>query len=263
MLNLFGHGFIGSHYAKKYPCIVNQKNDLEPKTNQILYTISTVDNHTFKVNPYVDIETNLTTLIRVLEKCKNNSTIFNFVSSWYVYGSNVFADEESVCDPKGFYSVTKRAAEQLLIEYCKEFDIQYRILRLGNVLGLGDTKASEKKNVLSYLIKKIKNNEEIVLQNGGLFSRNYIHVNDVCSAINLILSDGKLNTIYNIGAHTAQFKTVIQYVVDKTKSRSFVKTTQGSHVISFGMNCFKLNNLGFWAKYSLYDILDELIDEHD
>ena len=263
MINLFGHGFIGSHYAKIYPCIVNERNDLTPKSNQILYTISTVDNHTFKENPFVDIETNLTTLIRVLEMCKNNSTTFNFVSSWFVYGSNIFADEESPCNPKGFYSITKRTAEQLLIEYCKEFDIKYRILRLANVLGAGDKKASEKKNALSYLIKKIKNNEEIVLQNNGLFSRNYIHVSDVCDAINLVMTKGKLNTIYNIGAHTSLFKNAIDYVIDKTGSTSEVKSVKGDSILSFGMNCSKLFNLSFIPKYSMYDILDELIDEHD
>ena len=70
MVNLFGNGFVGSNYSKKYPCIINDRNDLVPKTNQILYFISTTDNYNVHTNPYIYIETNLTTLIRVLENSR-------------------------------------------------------------------------------------------------------------------------------------------------------------------------------------------------
>ncbi len=62
MVNLFGKGFIGTHYADMYDCVVNDRNDLTIKTNDILYMISTTDNYNVKNNPYLDIDTNLTTL---------------------------------------------------------------------------------------------------------------------------------------------------------------------------------------------------------
>ena len=177
MVNLFGKGFIGTYYANMYPCIVNDKYDLTPKNKNILYFISTTSNNTFKDNPYIDVETNLMTMLRVLEKCKNNGTTFNFISSWYVYGGGKSVNEEHTCNPQGFYSITKRTAEQLLIEYAKEFNINYRIIRLSNVLGKGDNKSSQHKNVLTHLIQKIKRNEPIVLQdNGDLWLHNHFHV---------------------------------------------------------------------------------------
>ena len=41
-----------------------------------------------------------------------------------------YDQENALCDPKGFYSITKRTAEQLLISYCETFNIKYRIVRI-------------------------------------------------------------------------------------------------------------------------------------
>lgn len=268
MVNLFGKGFIGGTYASIYPCIVNDRNDLMPKTNDILYFISTTDNYNVHTNPYLDIETNLTTLIRVLENCKKLENVtFNFISSWFVYGqTDVYAKENTHCNPTGFYSITKRTAEQLLISYCETFNIKYRILRLSNVLGPGDKNVSTKKNALTYLLNQIKNNENINLYDNGNFYRDYIHVNDVCAAINLVINTSDTNEIYNVGSGIpVLFKDAIEYIIKKTNSKSSIASVeQGDfHKIvqtkSFFMNCYKLKNLGFTPKYNIYTILDDLI----
>ena len=82
-----GFGFVGSEFVKQNPdCIVNERHDYTVKSNNILYLISTISNYNMLTNPYIDIDTNLTTLMRVLEQCKNRDVTFNFVSSWFVYG---------------------------------------------------------------------------------------------------------------------------------------------------------------------------------
>lgn len=270
MVNLFGNGFVGSNYSSKYPCIVNERNDLVPKTNQILYFISTTDNYNVHTNPYIDIETNLITLIRVLENARKlNDVTFNFISSWFVYGdTEINADENAICNPKGFYSITKRTAEQLLVSYCETFNIKYRILRLSNVLGSGDKHVSKKKNALTYLLRKIKNHEDINLYDNGNFYRDYMHVQDTVSAINLVVEKGEFNNIYNIGTGVpVLFKDAINYIVEKTNSKSQVNVIEQAdfHKIvqtkSFYMNCEKLKKLGHSSNHNIYSILDELINE--
>jgi nucleoside-diphosphate-sugar epimerase len=270
MVNIFGKGFIGTHYSTMYPSVINDRNDLIPKSNNILYFISTTDNYNVYTNPYIDIETNLTTLIRVLENAKKlDNVTFNFSSSWFVYGNvESDADETSHCDPKGFYSITKRTAEQLLISYCETYKIKYRILRFANVLGTGDKNVSNKKNALTYLLRKLKNNEEIHLYNSGNFYRDYIHVEDICGAINHVLEYGNYNEIYNIGTGIPiLFKDAIDYIVKKTDSKSKINIVDQSnfHKIvqtpSFYMNCDKLKNLGYKNFKDIYSILDELIIE--
>lgn len=269
MINLFGHGFIGKHYSAMYPCIVNDRNDLIPKSDEVLYFISTTDNYNVHNNPYIDIETNLTTLIRVLENCRKRAhpTTINFASSWFVYGHGVNVAEDAYCEPQGFYSITKRAAEQLLISYCKTFGLNYRIMRIANVIGLGDKRASLKKNALTGLLQRLYRGEEVNIYHGGEFLRDYIDVRDLVNAINIVCTRGEFNTVYNIGTgQPTRFIDAINYIVEQTKSTSKINFVDASdfHKIvqtkSFSMNCDKIIKLGFAPKYSVYDTIDTLIE---
>lgn len=262
VINLLGKGFIGTHYANMYPCVVNDRNDLVPKSDDVLYMISTVDNYNVTVNPYLDIDTNLTTLIRVLEnwRHRNPSGVFNFVSSWFVYGkSSDPVTEDSYCDPKGFYSITKRTAEQLLVSYCETYDLKYRILRIANVLGPGDLKASKKKNVITYLINELKQNNPVCIYNRGQIVRDYIHVRDVCRALNLVISNGDANSIYNIGnGEPVKFIDIIEYAksLGSTSEITFAESEVSYDYLS--MNVDKLKSLGYRPTYTVFEIIKEL-----
>lgn len=270
MINIFGKGFIGSEFFKLYPnAVVNNRDDYSIKTNQVVYFISTIDNYNVLTDPYVDIDTNLTTLIKVLESGKDRKDlVFNFISSWFVYGSSQLpAHEDDHCNPKGFYSITKRAAEQLLISYCKTFGIKYRILRLGNVIGTTDSKVSAKKNALQYMISCIKNNELVTLYENGDPVRDFIDVRDTVRAIQLVVEQGNLNEIYNIGnGEPIRIGDVIQYVIDNTGSTSQLTSVEPSefHKIvqtrDHYLNITKLKGLGYTRSIPLYQTIDELIN---
>ena len=200
-LSIFGAtGFVGGCYAEMYKDEIEKidRNSTIAKTKDILYFISTVHNYNVFTNPFLDIDTNLTHLMRVLENFKNTyskGATFNFISSWFVYGEvDKFPVSESVpCNPKGFYSITKRTAEQLIISYCETFKLNYRILRLCNVYGLGDTKSSIKRNALQYLINEIVNNRDINLYNGGTDTIDFLYVKDVCRAIECCIKSSHVN----------------------------------------------------------------------
>ena len=130
---LGGSGFVGGRFCELTPnTLVNERHDYHVKSNNILYFISTVDNYNVYTDPFIDIETNLTTLIKTLETIGNRqvgNVTFNFISSWFVYGktTDLPAHENSPCNPTGFYSITKHAAEKMLISYCQTYGIKYRI----------------------------------------------------------------------------------------------------------------------------------------
>ena len=275
MINLFGgSGFVGTTFKEKFECVVNDRNNLFPTltddVTDILYLVSTIDNYNVTVNPYIDIETNLTTLIRVLENFRltgRRNVVFNFASSWFVYGdTDLPAREDSYCDPKGFYSITKRAAEQLLISYCETYKIQYRIFRFANVLGPNDKKASKKKNALTYLLNEIKQEKEIYLYDNGEFYRDYIHVSDLCYAMKLVMAKGKVNEIYNIGnGEKILFRDLIKYAVEKAKSRSTIYPIQQPdfhkqvQVKSMYMDNSKIRSLGYSPIFTIKTIIDQLL----
>lgn len=265
---LGGYGFVGGRYCEITPDVIkNEKYDYEVKSNTVLYFISTVHNYNVFTQPYLDIDTNLTTLIKTLENCKNKNITFNFISSWFVYGNvDLPAKETSYCDPKGFYSITKRTAEQLLISYCETFNIKYRILRLGNVLGERDANVSAKKNALQHMINELKIGNDINLYDGGEVYRDYIYVDDVVEAINLIINFGDINEIYNIGNGIKIYlKDVIGYAKNKLNSTSnvnviepadFHKKVQTKNMV---LDISKIKSLGYTQKYTIYEIVDKLI----
>jgi nucleoside-diphosphate-sugar epimerase len=267
-INVLGRGFVGGRYAELTPnVIVNERNDYNVKTNNIVYFISTIDNYNIHTDPYLDVETNLTTLIKTLESCKGKNVTFNFISSWFVYGDVPLpAKEDAHCDPKGFYSITKRAAEQLLISYCETFDLKYRILRLSNVLGKNDMKVSKKKNALQYMINEVKNGRDINLYDNGDVYRDYTHVDDVVHAINLVIQKGKINEIYNIGnGEKVYLGDTLREVKRLTNSTSELIPVQAAlfhtkvQTKNMVLDVTKLKALGYTPKYNVNSILEELI----
>lgn len=272
-----GTGFIGSTYASMYPnevSIVPRDDyiDLSPGEHpEVLYMISTTDNYNIKDYPTLDIETNLIRLIKTLDLNKHKFKTVNFVSSWFVYGTPQHycgVNELDPCDPQGFYSITKRTAEQMLISWCKTHDINYRILRLSNVIGPGDRKVSPKKNALTYLIHEMAANRPIKLYHDGNFVRDYIHVKDVCRGIKTVLERGELNSIYNIGSgHPWRFRSLIDYAKERLNSTSEIERMDATkfHKIvqtkDFWFDTTKLETLGFECIYTPYDAIDEIVQK--
>ena len=271
-LTIFGgSGFIGNRFFQRHSdATIQGRNDLVPSTNKIISFISTVDNYGIYTNPYLDIETNLTLLVRILEKAKEkfgNDFTFTFASSWFVYGaSNSVATETSPCNPTGFYSSTKLCAERLLTSYCQTFGIQYKILRFSNVIGVGDKKASLQKNAFQYLAQEIIQSRDVSIYKDPSF-RSFIDVDDLVGAIDLCISDTKWNEIYNIGSETScNVKKLLYYVYKKSKSKSRIteKDVPDFHKIvqvkNFRMDISKLKGLGYCPKFTIRNTIDRLIE---
>jgi len=275
-INLFGGtGFIGKkfHDLYKNEVILNERNNYIPQTNNILYFISTVDNYNIHKDLQIDIDTNLKILMNVIEHIKyNKNAVFNFVSSWFVYGQNPdipFQEENTSCNPTGFYSITKLCAEQMLTCFCNTFDIKYRILRLANVLGEGDNKISAKKNALQFMVKEIVNNKDVHLYYGGEVLRDYIYVDDVCEGIKLCLDKAPTNQIINIGSGSpSRFLDIINKTIKKTDSKSRIiniEPTKFHNIVQVRhsyLDTAKIRSYGFEPKYNMDQILEKLIQHY-
>lgn len=267
-LSVFGGtGFVGSEFCRttEKEMEVIDRDSRNPVGKEILYLISTTHNYHVFDDVHKDVDTNLTILLDVLKNLKEGS-VFNFVSSWFVYGdAELPATEESPCHPKGFYSITKKCAEELIVSYCETFGHQYRILRLCNVYGKNDPGSSKKKNALQYLIERLKNHEPIDLYHAGQFYRDYMHVTDVARAIDLCLEKAPLNSILNIGSgEKVLFKEVIDLAVKNTQSKSVLNTIDPPEfhkvvqVKDFYMKTDRLKELGFKPSISLEQGIKEL-----
>lgn len=268
-LSVYGaSGFIGSRFCQlsKFSCKQIPREKRQPESKEILYLISTTHNYHVFEDLQKDVNTNLSVFLEVLQQAKELGCRINFISSWFVYGETELpAKESSHCSPKGFYSITKRCAEELLVSFCRTFGLEYRILRLCNVYGKEDAGVSAKKNALQYLVNKIKNSEEIGLYHNGDFYRDYMHVDDVVRAIDLCIEKGPINTVINIGSGSkVLFRELIDHAVSFTGSKSkindvvppeFHKIVQ---IKDFYMDTTKLTDLGFEPKIGLKQGIEQL-----
>lgn len=262
-----GTGYIGSKFCELYPeksiLIPREKRNFE--TKDVLYFISTTTNQNVFKNLYIDVNTNLIVLLEVLENCKNKNLIFNFVSSCFVYGNDIInAKETDCCNPTGFYSITKRCAEELIISFCNTFNVKYRIFRVGNVYGL-DPVVNTGKNVLGYMISLLKHNMDLNLYEGGNFLKDYIFVDDVCRAIDLLITSGELNQIYNISSSSSRtFREVIltaKSIVSSTSKIIDVKFPENQEYIqikNMTLNTDKLKSFDFNCNMKFEDGLQIL-----
>lgn len=280
-ISVYGHtGFVGSEFVRKYGELENlwlvprwSRRPNPYVTSDMLYLISTTHNYHVFDDPTLDVKTNLVVLTETLDSWKRNNPdgVFNFVSSWFVYGPRHgweragLVREDDSCDPQGFYSITKRCAEQLVESFCKTHNLNYRILRLCNILGPGDKGVSKQKNALQYLINEMKLDNTIEIYGDGNFTRTYMDVRDCVRAIRLVMLDGELNSIYNIGVEPSQkFISLIRSAHTILQSKSEIRFIEPKkfhkqvQVENFDMDCAKLRSLGFHPEYLITDTLREL-----
>jgi len=126
---------------------------------------------------------------------------FIHVSTDEVYGESMFADEnkkteESVLCPTNPYAATKAGAELIAQSYYHSFKMPIIITRGNNVYG--PNQYPEK--LIPRFIKLLKENKKLTIQGDGSNERAFLHVHDVARAFALILEQGKIGEIYNIGS---------------------------------------------------------------
>lgn len=261
-------GFVGGKFVEMYDDTIKILRDQrKPETNNILYFISTTHNYHVHHKITLDVKTNLEILCEVLDYCRSEDITFNFISSWFVYGKDcqLPAKEDSICNPTGFYSITKKCAEDLVISFCKTYNVKYRIIRLCNVLGRGDLKTSKKKNAITWMINQLKDDEDIFLYDMGTPIRDVMHVTDVCKSIRLIIDHGHLNEIYNVGSgQPVTISDIIEIARKKLDSKSkvnYVEPSEFHKVVQnkdFWMDIQKLSSLGFTPQYTIEHIVNDL-----
>ena len=155
------------------------------------------------------IKTNVTGTAQALEYCVKHETTMLFMSS-YLYGQpkRLPIDENSALQIINPYMMTKHLGENLCNFYAQAFGLRVVILRPFNIYGPGQGR--------QFLIPTIV---QQMMRSGAVHvkdlepRRDYVHVDDLVSAIRMAMhTDTKPNT-YNIGSGVSHS---VQNIIDET-----------------------------------------------
>ena len=137
---------------------------------------------------------------------------FIHISTDEVYGESMLNENEekknenSILCPTNPYAATKAAAELIAKSYYHSFKMPIIITRGNNVYG--PNQYPEK--LIPRFIQQLKLDEKVTIQGDGSNVRAFLHVNDVCSALQLVLEKGEIGEIYNVGSDDHHEYTVLQ-----------------------------------------------------
>ena len=188
-----------------------------------------------------------------------------FCSSSAVYESSTEAvDEDSHCLPFNSYAKAKYIQERITLSYHPRQHVT--IARLFNVIG----PFQNENFFVPTLIRRVlrfKNNEisEVPLKTLNAM-RDFIYIDDVCSAIDVLIEKGKSGEIYNVcrgeGVSIEKVIEVIEKLLNTTKLS--VKT-EDDHVkegINYQVGSYnKLKALGWSPAYGIEESLEKIIRE--
>jgi UDP-glucose 4,6-dehydratase len=139
----------------------------------------------------------------------NKDIIFLHFSTDEVYGESKDTTpkhEMSILCPTNPYSASKAAAEMYVNAYNYSYGIKTIITRGNNVYG--PNQYPEK--LIPKFINLLKQGKKCTIHGDGSSLRSFIHVYDVCTAVDLILHKGVIGEIYNIGSESENELSVLE-----------------------------------------------------
>jgi dTDP-glucose 4,6-dehydratase len=137
-------------------------------------------------------------LLEVVRKCAPRA-LFIHVSTDEVYGEvgpHETCTEASLLNPTNPYAASKAAAEFIVKSYHKSYGLPIIITRGNNVYGPGQYP----EKLIPKFILQLLNGQKMTVHGAGAAMRNFVYVADVVKAFELILFEGKVGAMYNIGS---------------------------------------------------------------
>ncbi|MBQ3257713.1 MAG: dTDP-glucose 4,6-dehydratase [Oscillospiraceae bacterium] len=155
-------------------------------------------------NPAVFLETNVMGTQVLLDACrKYGIKRYHQVSTDEVYGDlpldrpDLFFTEQTPLHTSSPYSASKASADLLCNAYHRTYSLPITISRCSN--NYGPYQFPEK--LIPLMIANCEANKPLPVYGEGLNIRDWLYVDDHCSAIDLILQGGKEGQVYNVGGH--------------------------------------------------------------
>lgn len=213
------------------------------------------------------VNTNIIGTFNILELCREFDIRLHHISTDEVYGdfplgSNDKFSETTAYNPSSPYSATKASADLLVKAWVKSFVVKATISNCSN--NYGPYQNPEK--FIPKVITTLLSDNKPVLHGTGLNVRDWIHVEDHCKAICLIIDNGIIGDTYMIGIDNEQTNAEVLNKILKLmgKSLDYFDYVEDRKVndLRYGIDATKLvTELYFEPDYKNFDeVLSNVID---
>jgi len=223
--------------------------DVRPEVVIHFAAESHVDRSIFSPQPV--FETNLRGTFNLLETMRAQPLErFIHVSTDEVYGSlepPFEADENFPLQPSSPYSAAKAGSDLLALSYFKTYKLPVIVTRASN--NYGPYQFPEK--LIPLMISNVLEDKRLPIYGDGLQVRDWLYVEDHCSAILSILEKGRDGEIYNIGGNRSLPNlSVVQQILSITgKPASLLQyvTDRPGHDRRYALSSAKLHRETGWS----------------
>ena len=209
-------------------------------------------------NPAVFLETNVMGTQVLLDACRKYGIgRYHQVSTDEVYGDlpldrpDLFFTEETPLHTSSPYSASKAGADLLVLAYHRTYGLPATISRCSN--NYGPYHFPEK--LIPLMIANALEGRPLPVYGTGENIRDWLYVEDHCSAIDMIIRSGKVGEVYNIGGHNERSNLEVVKTIIRELGRgeiTFVTDRKG-HDLRYAIDPAKIHRELGWLPATDFD----------
>lgn len=218
-------------------------------------------------DPSIFLQTNIIGTSIMMDACRKYGNIrYHQVSTDEVYGDlsldrpELFFTEQTPIHTSSPYSSSKAGADLLVLAYQRTYSLPVTISRCSN--NYGPYHFPEK--LIPLMIANALNNKPLPVYGNGLNVRDWLYVEDHCRAIDLIIHNGRIGEVYNVGGHNEMrnidIVRLICHELGKPESLITFVTDRKGHDMRYAIDPTKIHNeLGWLPETKFQDGIKKTI----
>jgi len=219
-------------------------------------------------NPTVFLTTNIIGTSVLMDACREYGIKrYHQVSTDEVYGDlpldrpDLLFTEDTPLHTSSPYSSSKASADLLVMAYARTYGLPVTISRCSN--NYGPYQFPEK--LIPVVISKALKDENIPVYGNGSNVRDWIHVIDHNIGVDMIVREGRVGEVYNLGGHSERsnlevVKTILRHLGKSEDLVTFVPDRKG-HDLRYAIDSSKVEKeLGWNRTYTFEKGIQETVD---
>lgn len=210
-------------------------------------------------NPEIFLKTNILGTSVLMDMCRKYGNIrYHQVSTDEVYGDlpldrpELFFTEETPIHTSSPYSSSKAGADLLVQAYYRTYGLPITISRCSN--NYGPYHFPEK--LIPLMIANALADKPLPVYGDGLNVRDWLYVEDHCRAIDLIIHEGRIGEVYNVGGHNEMANIDIVKIILKElgKPESLIKfvADRKGHDMRYAIDPSKIHKELGWLPETMF-----------